>query len=107
MNLYPFFFGPRAGASAMVSGAEAALAELTPEAEENLRALFGTPSRDEIDALVERIRTATPEPPGVEEPESPVEPPFVQEPEPVGGDSEPGDDPPRGPRGPRGQWGPE
>jgi len=107
VNLYPFFFGPRAGASAMVSGAEAALAELTPEAEENLRALFGTPSRDEIYALVERLRTATPEPPGVEEPEAPVEPPFVQEPEPVGGDSEPGDDAPRGPRGPRGQWGPE
>ena len=113
VDLYPFFFGPRAGGSAMVSAAEAARAVLTPEGEENLRSLLGTPSRGEIDALVEAIRSSAPAGPG-EEPPAPAPPAAAPDPEPAGDEppvAEPpaggppaGDPPPRTgePRAPRG-----
>ena len=114
VDLYPFFFGPRAGGSAMVSAAEAARTVLTSEGEENLRSLLGVPSRGAIDSLVEAIRASAPAGPG-EEPPAPAPPTAAPDPEPAGqeppaaeppaGDPPAGDPPPRpgAPRGPRGE----
>ena len=86
VDLFPLMFGPDASPRSLVSAAEAAQAQWTSEAEDNLRALLNVPSRAEIEALL-----ATLPPPGETTPkpgdfgpplaETPEEPPAASDPQ--------------------------